>query len=183
MNNPAREIEWASLMRAAMAGDSRAYHRLLASLTPYLRAIARRRCDQLGVAKSEAEDIVQEVLLAVHLKRETWDPFRPIGPWISTMVRNKLIDSLRRRGRHIVVPIEDVVAILETDDRVTSSDRIDISSVLSTLEDPQRTIVQRISLDGSSVREIAQQLKMSEVAVRVSLHRALKALASRYKIV
>ncbi|PYE87277.1 sigma-70 family RNA polymerase sigma factor [Phyllobacterium leguminum] len=180
MKNLAREEEWASWMRSAMAGDSKAYHKLLNAITPYIRVMARKRCEQFGAPASEAEDVVQEVLLAIHLKRGTWDIARPLGPWISAIVRNKLIDSLRRRGRNINVPLEDVIASLESDERVSVSDRIDIERILGRLKDPQRTIVRSISIEGVSVRQTAEQLKMTEVAVRVSLHRALKALAAFY---
>lgn len=180
MKNSAREEEWAAWMRSAIAGDGRAYHRLLTAVTPHLRVIARRRCEQFGAPASEAEDVVQEVLLAIHLKRGTWDPSRPLGPWMAALVRNKLIDSLRRRGKQAAVPLEDVIAILESDDGVGVADRMDIEQILSRLKDPQRTIVQSISIEGSSVRETAERLKMTEVAVRVSLHRALKALSALY---
>jgi RNA polymerase sigma-70 factor (ECF subfamily) len=168
-------------MRSAMAGDGQAYNRFLSAVTPHLRAMARRRCDQFGAPRGEAEDIVQEVLLAVHLKRGTWDPGRPIGPWLSTIVRNKLIDSLRRRGRHVNVPIEDVMATLEAEDRTDASDRLDAEHMLQKLRDPQRDIVRSISIQGAGVRETAERLRMSEGAVRVALHRALKSLAALYR--
>lgn len=180
MSSPAHEEEWASWMRSAIAGDTRAYHKLLTAMTPRLRVMARRRCELFGAPTSEAEDVVQEVLLAIHLKRGTWDPSRPLGPWLSAIVRNKLVDSMRRRGRQISVPLEDVIATLESDDRVNVSDKMDIERILGNLKDPQRTIVRSISIDGSSVRETAERLKMTEVAVRVSLHRALKVLAALY---
>ncbi|NTG42952.1 sigma-70 family RNA polymerase sigma factor [Rhizobium rhizogenes] len=181
MKYSAREEEWAVWMRAAIDGDAQAYHRFLSAVAPYLRAMARRRCDQFGAPASEAEDVVQEVLLAIHLKRGTWDTSRPIGPWISTIVRNKLIDSLRRRGRHVNVPIDDVIDSLEADEQTDALDRLDVDRMLAQLRDPQRTIVRSISVDGTSVRETADRLKMTEGAVRVALHRALKALAALYR--
>jgi RNA polymerase sigma-70 factor (ECF subfamily) len=181
VKHSAREEEWAGWMRAAMTGDTQAYHRFLSAVTPHLRAMARRRCDQFGAARSEAEDVVQEVLLAVHLKRGTWDPARPIGPWLATIVRNKLIDSLRRRGRHSSVPIEDVMATLEAEEQADALDRLDAEHMLERLRDPQRDIVRSISIQGAGVRETAERLKMSEGAVRVALHRALKSLAALYR--
>lgn len=181
MKHSAREEQWAIWMRAAMEGDTEAYHRFLSAVTPHLRAMARRRCDQFGAPASEAEDVVQEVLLAIHLKRGTWDRSRAIGPWISTIVRNKLIDSLRRRGRHVTVPIDDVIATLEAEEQANSLDRLDVDHILGQLKDPQRTIVRSISVEGTSVRETADRLRMSEGAVRVALHRALKALAALYR--
>src|SRR5882757_2472351 len=102
-------------MRAAIAGDAGAYRLFLEAVTPYLRALALRRGARFGAPGSDAEDVVQEVLLAIHLKRGSWDAARPIGPWISTIVRNKMIDSMRRRGRHVNIPIDDVIATLEAD--------------------------------------------------------------------
>ncbi len=181
MNHSAREEEWAVWMRAAVDGDAQAYHRFLTAVTPRLRAMAKRRCDQLGAPVSEAEDVVQEVLLAVHLKRGTWDSSRPIGPWLSTIVRNKLIDSLRRRGRHVSVPIDDVIDLLEAEEHTDALDRLDVDRMLEQLRDPGKTIVRSISVEGASVRETADRLKMTEGAVRVALHRALKALAALYR--
>ncbi|MFJ6324502.1 MULTISPECIES: sigma-70 family RNA polymerase sigma factor [unclassified Rhizobium] len=181
MGHSAREEEWAVWMRAAIGGDAQAYHRFLSAVTPHLRAMARRRCDQFGAPVSEAEDVVQEVLLAIHLKRGTWDPARPIGPWLSTIVRNKLIDSLRRRGRHMSVPIDDVIDVLEAEEHADALDRLDVDRMLEQLKDPQKTIVRSISVEGTSVRETADRLKMTEGAVRVALHRALKVLAALYR--
>jgi RNA polymerase sigma-70 factor (ECF subfamily) len=181
VKHSAREEEWAGWMRSAIEGDAQAYHRFLSAVTPHLRAMARRRCDQFGAPASEAEDVVQEVLLAVHLKRGTWDPARPIGPWLSTIVRNKLIDSLRRRGRHIDVPIDDVMATLEAEEQAGNLDRLDAEHMLERLKDPQRDIVRSISIEGAGIRETAERLKMTEGAVRVALHRALKSLAALYR--
>jgi RNA polymerase sigma-70 factor (ECF subfamily) len=168
-------------MRAAMDGDKPAYQRFLVAVTPYLRALARRRCEQFGAPPSEAEDVLQEVLLAVHLKRGTWDTARPIGPWLTTIVRNKLIDSLRRRGRHVNVPIDDVIETLAADDQDEAADIRDAERLLQKLGDPQRDIVRSISLGGAGVRETAARLNMTEGAVRVALHRALKTLAALYR--
>lgn len=181
MNHSAREEEWAAWMGAAMAGDTLAYHRFLKAVTPYLRSIARRRCDQYGAPPSEVEDVVQEVLLAVHLKRGTWDVSRPVGPWLSSIVRNKLIDSLRRRGRHVSVPIDDVMEILEATPQAETTEHIDVDRMVESLRDPQREIVRSISLGGAGIRETAERLQMTEGAVRVALHRALKGLAALYR--
>ncbi|PKR90150.1 RNA polymerase subunit sigma [Pleomorphomonas diazotrophica] len=181
MDHSAREEEWAAWMRAAMAGDTLAYHRFLKAVTPYLRSIARRRCDQFGAPASDVEDVVQEVLLAVHLKRGTWDMSRPVGPWLSAIVRNKLVDSLRRRGRQVSVRIEDVMETLEATRQDEGADQVDVDRMVDSLRDPQREIVRSISLGGAGIRETAERLQMTEGAVRVALHRALKGLAALYR--
>ena len=102
-----REDEWTGLMRLAISGDSAAYHRLLKAVTPVLRAAARRGLARAGQPVDQSEDIVQDILLAVHLKRHTWDANAPFAPWLFAIARNKLIDALRRRGRRIFVNIDD----------------------------------------------------------------------------
>jgi RNA polymerase sigma factor (sigma-70 family) len=97
-------------------------------------------------------------------------------------VRNKLIDSLRRRGRQVNVPIDDVSDFLEAGDEThEAADRLDTETVLARLKDPQRDIVRSISIEGQGIRETAARLKMTEGAVRVALHRALKTLAALYR--
>jgi RNA polymerase sigma-70 factor (ECF subfamily) len=181
MTASSRENDWAAWMRAAIAGDADAYRMFLVSVAPHVRAVARSRCRALGVPEGEAEDVVQEVLLAIHLKRGTWDPSRPIGPWVAAVTRNKLIDMLRRRGRHINVPIDEVVDSLEAEDRTPCLPASDIDRLLGHLKARQREIVQSISLNGDSIRETADRLHMTEGAVRVALHRALTALGALYR--
>jgi RNA polymerase sigma factor (sigma-70 family) len=181
MTTSSHENDWAAWMRAAMAGDEVAYRQLLVSLAPRLRAVARSRCRSLGAPEDEVEDLVQEVLLTIHLKRGTWDPSRPIGPWVAAITRNKLIDVLRRRGRRITVPIEDFVDILQAEDQTPELSAREIDSLLRRLKPQQRDIVRSISLDGSTISETADRLRMSEGAVRVTLHRALKSLAAFYR--
>jgi RNA polymerase sigma-70 factor (ECF subfamily) len=180
MTTSSQENDWAVWMRAAMTGDSDAYRQLLASVAPHVRAVARSRCRRLG-AESEAEDVVQEVLLTIHLKRGTWDQSRPIGPWVAAITRNKLIDVLRRRGRRVSVPIEEVMDSLQAEDQTPELSAHELDTLLGHLKVQQREIVKSISLNGNSIRETADRLQMSEGAIRVALHRALKALGALYR--
>jgi RNA polymerase sigma-70 factor (ECF subfamily) len=181
MTTSSQENNWAVWMRAAMTGDAGAYRQLLVSVAPHVRAVAHSRCRSLGAPEGEVEDIVQEVLLTLHLKRGTWDRSRPIGPWVAAITRNKLIDILRQRGRHITVPIEDFMDSLQAEDLTPELSTRDIDTLLGHLKPQQKEIVRSISLNGSSIRETAERLQMTEVAVRVTLHRALKALAVFYR--
>jgi RNA polymerase sigma-70 factor (ECF subfamily) len=180
MTTSSQENDWAVWMRAAMTGDADAYRELLASVAPHVRSVARSRCRRLG-AESEAEDVVQEVLLTIHLKRGTWDQSRPIGPWVAAITRNKLIDVLRRRGRRVSVPIEEVMDSLQAEDQTPELSAHELDTLLGHLKVQQREIVKSISLNGNSIRETAERLQMSEGAIRVALHRALKALGALYR--
>jgi RNA polymerase sigma-70 factor (ECF subfamily) len=175
-----RDSDWAGLMRAAINGDAAAYNRLLTSLAPAIRSVARRGLGRAGLAAEDAEDVVQETLLAIHLKRHTWDPSLPLGPWVRAIARNKLIDAIRRRGRGSYVPIDDVVDTLASDAGEQTPLPGKLDAHLQSLPDRQRSVVRAISLEGASIRETAARLNMSEGAVRVALHRGLTALSVKF---
>ena len=167
-------------MRAANAGDETAYRRLLEALAPFLRQIVQRSFARAGFGNSDNEDVVQETLLAIHLKRQTWDQDRAITPWVRAIARHKVIDSLRRRGRHGELPIDDLLDVLSADPAPESLSSRDAERLLSILRGRQRDVVQAISIEGMSTREAADRFRISEGAVRVALHRGLSALAVAY---
>ncbi len=177
----ARENEWSQLMRAAISGDGVAYQRLLNDLSRVLRASVRRGLGGSDLPASDAEDVVQEVVLAIHLKRHTWDQSKPIGPWIMAITRNKMIDEIRRRGRRTEVPIEGMLEFLEAGGQDDAMHAYDAGRVLNGLKGKNREIVQAIAIDGHTAKDVADRMGMTEVAVRVSLHRSLKTLSDTYQ--
>ena len=92
------EERWAQMMRGAIAGDAALYRRLLEEIGVAVRAMARRGLARTGIGNADVEDIVQETLLAIHLKRQTWDSEARLAPWVYTIARHKIIDAMRRRG-------------------------------------------------------------------------------------
>lgn len=169
------------LMRAGNAGDAGSYQQLLRALTPVLRAAARRGLFRAGMAETDAEDVVQETLLAIHLKRATWNQEAPFGPWLWAIARHKVIDALRRRGRRIDLPIDDFAEILEHDGTEPNLIVADVNRHLEGLPDGQRNVVRAIAIDGASIDEAAARLSMTNGAVRVALHRGLAALAAKFR--
>ena len=164
-----RRPDWDALMLAAVGGDAKSYKVLLETLPGVLRSITRRGYARFGVEPNDVEDVVQDVLLAIHLKPHTWKVGAPVAPWIMAIARHKLIDTLRRRGRHVHIPLETVVDALEAEAPETQPDRLtdlhDALRLLDQLRPRQREIVRSISIDGHSIRDVAHRLDMSESAV------------------
>ena len=176
-----RDDEWTGLMRAALQGDDGAYHRLLKAITPVLRALARRGLARAGQPVDQSEDIVQDILLAVHLKRHTWDASAPFAPWLFAIARNKLIDALRRRGRRVFVNIDDFAESLADEPAADSAPAKEVAVQLQSLPARQREVLQSIAVDSASIKDTAQKFSMSEGAVRVALHRGLASLTARLR--
>lgn len=182
--NLSREDAWRSAMRAARNGDAAAYRRLLAELAPFLRMICRR-AGGTGLSAADLEDAVQETLIAVHLKRESWDEDQAFSPWLAAIARNKAIDVLRRRGRRGEIELGDCADILAAPDefaaREREMERDGALELLAELKPGQRAVIEAVSIRGESFREAAQKLELSEGALRVALHRGLKALGALYR--
>lgn len=176
-----RETEWTAWMLAADGGDDAAYHRLLHALAPAVRAVVRGALARAGAGTADTEDVVQETLLAIHLKRATWDRTAPIGPWINAIARHKTVDALRRRGRRAEQPIDAVVEALPAAPAGEDGlERRDAERALAALGGRMSEVVRAISIEGAAIGETASRLGISEGAVRVALHRGLKALSRRF---
>lgn len=177
----ASSIDLAAWMRSARAGDDEAYRLLLGHVALWLRGTVRRGLARVGTGVEDSEDIVQETLLAMHLKRDSWDEKQPLEPWLRAIAHHKLVDHLRRRGFREHADIDDYAETLASPETTDTGAAVDARQMLSTLPERQRVIVEAISIEGNSARDVGERLGMSEGAVRVSLHRALKLLAVAYR--
>lgn len=180
MGGKSEENHWATLLRAANAGDTEAYRQLLLELTPVLRTFARRGLERAGLSGADAEDIVQETLLAIHLKKQTFDSKAQAGPWIRAIARHKIIDALRRRGRRLNIPIDDFADLLASPESEPDMLIGGVDGHLESLAPGQRKVLRAIAVDGASIGEAAARLSMTKGAVRVALHRGLAALAAKF---
>jgi RNA polymerase sigma factor (sigma-70 family) len=172
--DPANTPPLEDLLRAANQGNQRAYAAFLSSIAPLVRGVARSRGSGLGM--DICEDIVQETLLAIHQKRHTWRVDMPVRPWLYAIVRYKVIDAFRARGRRVHVDIGAFAEILPAEPAEDPTQRGDIERVIAELDARSARIVRAIGLEGATISEVAREHGMTETAVRVALHRALKRL-------
>ena len=164
----------------AQAGDEAAYRDALARIATRLRGYLRRRLQSLP---DEVEDLVQEVLLALHLQRGTYDPAVPVSAWVLAIARHKLVDLWRRRGRRddLHEALDDVAegALVAAPD--DGGARRDLAQLLQQLPAAQRQAIVLTKLEGLSVDEASQRTGASASAIKVQVHRGLKRLARLVK--
>ena len=172
----AQEAQYRDWMLAALMGDAGAYRMLLSGLTRHLRSYFARRLD-VGAA----EDAVQETLIAIHARRATYDPALPFTAWVYGIARYKLIDEFRRIKRRPTVPLEDPGDLFGHDDTAEAIAKRDVTKLLDKLPPAKRALVKDIKLHGVSVAEAAQRTGLSESAVKVTVHRAIKSLGEELK--
>ena len=163
-------------MIGGLDGDAADHACLLRALVPLMRAFFRRRLQSGG--DDDIEDLVQEVLIAVHIRRATYDRDRAFTAWLYSIARYKMVDQFRRSRR--TVPLEGLEEILVAEGFETSSNaRLDVTELLNTLPPKQAHAIRATKIEGASVAEAAIAAGIGESDIKVSVHRGLKALAAR----
>jgi RNA polymerase sigma-70 factor (ECF subfamily) len=170
----------AALMAAAQDGDAAAYARLLRDLVPLLRGFVRRR---LKTPQTQnAEDIVQEILLSIHVARATYDRRRPFLPWAMAIAHHRLADAARRRGRiaaNEMVDEELLETFLDPQANAPDGSYGDVEALrhaMAGLPAGQRVAIEAVKLREMSLKEAAAATGTSIGALKVSVHRGIKAL-------
>jgi|SRR5262252_1405658 len=178
MDVTSTETELRALMLAGRNGDAVAYRGLLERLSKQLRGYFKRQLNVVNRGAVEAEDLVQETLLAVHTRGATYDSSQPFTPWVYAIARYKLVDYLRRtRISSKDAPVSETEDLSRHDDHAQVESNLDLNRLLGRVSSKARMAIQFVKLDGLSVSEAAARCGMSESAVKVSVHRGLKALA------
>jgi len=169
-----------SLMRAAQAGDRRAYHLLLQDVALRMRRLIMARAPWLGQA--DVEDIVQDVLLSLHMARATWDPARPFMPWIAAIARNRLTDHARRykRKQAFDQAAADLAEVFSTTPGQCHADGVvdlmAVRSAMADLSEGERRAFEMVRMKDMSPSEAAEQSDTTVGAIKVAVHRASRKL-------
>jgi RNA polymerase sigma-70 factor (ECF subfamily) len=174
---PNGTLDWSRLMARAQDGDRRAYRLLLEDMTPYLRTLAVRCLKE----PSDAEDVVQDVLLTVHAVRHTYDRARPYGPWLAAIARRRIIDRLRREAR---AKLREVVLAAEPLSEPPNPQHCDqeaarareLRAAIDALPPDQREAIDLLKLKELSLKEASSMTGRSVAALKVATHRAMKRL-------
>lgn len=167
-------------MKAAQDGDTRAYAQLLTACEPFIRAVGSRRCRDRVLL----EDVVQETLLTVHRVRMTYDPRRSFQAWLSAIADRRAIDMMRKRGRIGLREAHDEVAY-ETfaDPQAKDVEAPDagpvIAALMEGLPERQREALELVKVKEMSLKEAAEVSGQTPGALKVNVHRAIKALRVR----
>jgi RNA polymerase sigma-70 factor (ECF subfamily) len=170
----ADETQLRGLLLKGLAGEESAHRAFLTEAAALLRGFFRNR---LRGAPEDAEDLVQETLVALHTKRDTYDPAYPLTAWMYAIARYRLIDHLRRLRRRGVHNSIDDLDIGDADPEYEASDaRRDVAALLERLPEKQRAAIRLVKIEEKSVREAAEATGYSESDIKISIHRGMKTL-------
>ena len=172
------EAELRKLMLACVAGSDAATQALLTRVSNLLRPYFKGRLSRVGRSSADAEDLVQETLISIYTHRHTYDQAQPFAPWMYAIAQYRLIDYLRRtKASAAALSLDAVPEPTSESDSNAAESGLDLQVLISQLTPKMRDAIELVKLQGLSVSEAAARTAMSESAVKVSVHRGLKALA------
>lgn len=163
------------LMTNAQNGDKKSYESLLREVSKIVGAFLAKRIH----SPQAAEDITQEILISIHRAMHTYDPDMPFSPWMFSIARHKMIDYFRKQGRlskNEVTDDETALMLAAAEVHFDPLEKERIRVAVSNLPKKQMQVVDLLKLEEFTVKEVAVKLDMTESAVKVSAHRAYKAL-------
>jgi RNA polymerase sigma-70 factor (ECF subfamily) len=168
----ADEATFARLMAAMQQGDRSAANVLLTEAGMWLERYFRRR-----VPPQQVDDLVQEVLIALHTKRATWDPARPFLPWLAAIARYRWVDHLRRVYRDASEELLEDSGAQESEEDVLLA-RVSLEHLFAHLPPKQVEAIELVKIGGLSIEEASARSGQSASLVKVNIHRGLRKLAA-----
>lgn len=179
IQNPTQGDTWNEWAAKAQAGDKAAYTKLLRDIMPFIqKVIARRLANPDWV-----DDITQDALMSVHKSLKTYDPSQSFRPWLMAIVNFRRTDYLRKHYRIRDQKEKAASHALFIEDSVTTptlaGELKDIERALKGLPAKQERIFRMVKIEGHTIADVAQQLDMTESAVKVSAHRTMKKLQDK----
>lgn len=174
-----RNAQWCTLARQAQGGDKRAYATLLREILPYIRSILSG-----SLANQDwVDDIAQEVLISVHKSLATYSADMPFHPWLRAIIQFRRTDFLRKhyKNRALKEGVQHNAEIFghSVTNPLGAGELKDIENALEDLPAKQKQIIEKTKIQGYSTKEVAEEMGMTESAVKVSVHRAINKLKDR----
>nr|WP_163500425.1 sigma-70 family RNA polymerase sigma factor [Halomonas socia] len=166
---------WEDLLGKAQQGDREAYTEFLRAAVPFLRRRARRL-----VPTEHLDDFVQDTLLTLHKVLHTYQPGRPVEPWVSGIIKHKYRETWRRLVKHRHTPLDEASALIGDLSVDTVEWKLDSERLLRRLPKEQAKVIYATKIEGRTLAETALLMSRSIAWVKVNVHRATKSL--RYEL-
>jgi RNA polymerase sigma-70 factor (ECF subfamily) len=169
-------LQWKAWMVSTQAGDTQAYNALLTAISVPLKAFIFNRT-RFGIDRSEGEDILQTILLKIHLSRHTYSAAYPFEPWMYEIARNVIYDFFSRIKKSEI--LTDNEKTFERGEESGADAMLELRRAVSALTDDQRRVITLLKLNGYTIEEAAKEMGVTVAALKVRAHRAYHALSSQ----
>lgn len=168
-------------MTGYLEGRLEAFDALYAALSPRIRSYLLRQCRNAAIA----DDLVQETFLQLHRSRRTYEPGRPVTPWVYAIARHVMLMHRRSTGRRLRFE-DSLAADARADEAVRDesrqfADRDVVRRALETVPADQRRALEMHHFEGWSFAEIAARLGIRVNAAKTRAFRGMRRLREQLK--
>ena len=135
---------------------------------------------------AEAEDVVQETMIKVWNRRDSWDEIESIEAFCLTICRNISLDKVKtaenqNQSLNDEHDAPDRSYASNPEEQAEQRDKILlIRRLINALPEKQRSVMQLRDFEGKSYKEIAEILAISEEQVKVNIFRARQTIKQRF---
>lgn len=179
LNKEQSTQQWSKWAASAQQGDSEAYEKLLIAISPEIHRFASLKTGHLA----SADDITQEVLVAIHSSLQTYSPGQSFKNWMLAIARYKIIDHLRERQRKWGKNVEFEEKLVTIDDSDAKEEggelEMAVENAVNDLPDEMKRAVSLTKLQGLSTEQAAEVEGISSAALRTRISRAYQILRKR----
>lgn len=162
-----------SLMVLVQEGNSDAFRQLFEIIEPKIMGNIRQRIKN----PQTCEDLLQNVVMNIFKARHTYNPDYPFEPWLYSVTRNTVYDYLRKYQK--TLSFESFIGDHwnhATETNTASEEAQILDHALKQLPESQAEAVRLLKIDGLSLKEAAEQLKITVTALKVRAHRGYENL-------
>jgi RNA polymerase sigma-70 factor (ECF subfamily) len=194
MVRPLEKLTDAELLQRYTRGDEAAFREIVNRYKNSLYAFLRQFLNQPDLV----DDVFQETFLQLFTSRESFDPSRPLRPWLFTIAANKAKDALRKAQRTSAIPIgtltdseemsfDEMLNTLSADtavpyDEVERSETATrVSEVIGNMPENLREILILAYFNRFSYKQMAEVLSIPIGTVKSRLHTAVARFAKDWK--
>lgn len=170
------EMQLKVLMLAGLAGDADAHSQLLSAAASRLRNYFGRR---IGQDAADLEDLVQDTLIAIHQRRDSYNLALPFTAWLHAIAKYKLIDHYRRAGVRRHVGLDNILDLAGEDIVDPTLAAIDVDSLIAGLPEKHQAAIRLTRIEGYSIAEASSITGQSPSAIKIGVHRGLKKLMGK----
>jgi RNA polymerase sigma-70 factor, ECF subfamily len=159
------------LLIRSINGDKASYQLFLQEASQFFEFLLKKKVFN----PHDRDDVLQNMLLSLHQSLPTFDPKRPLLPWMRAIGHRRIVDYIRviTRKMNNEVPTEDGDVTFHPD---PTNQYTDLKETLAGLPEELRKVLVLTKIQGLSTKEAAEQLGIKEGALRTRVSRAIKKL-------
>ncbi len=136
-------------------------HTLREAYRSYAKPLSAYICFHVRSA-DDGEELLHEVFIVASKRFDTWDPNKPIQPWLYGIAHNLVMNHVRKRQRRQTYASDELEQRIDPNSQTHDAEKNLVRVVLNQLDEMYRELLWLSDVQGFSAREIAEMTETSQ---------------------